>query len=227
MKKLKLTLLILCAVSFVGHLFLYPHLPDMIPSNWSFDGTINSYSEKSLSIFLALLPALLLLLMDFIPRIDPRGRNYQKHEKAYQFFMIAIVLFLTVMVWVSNLAALGYTVDMGLLVQLGLGILFLIIGNFMPQIRSNYTFGIKTPWAIENEYVWRKTHQAGGIVFCLLGILFLISAFFKSEIFSWVIMGFLLISTLGLSLYSYLVYRKLGAQPGEQSAKQKETPDEE
>ena len=75
MKKMKFLLLFICAISFVAHLILYPQLPDIIPTNWGFDGTINGYSPKSTSIFLALLPVLMVLLFDLIHRIDPRGSN--------------------------------------------------------------------------------------------------------------------------------------------------------
>lgn len=218
MKKTKILLLILCVLSFFAHLLLvYPKLPDIIPTSWGFDGTVNGYSGKGTSIFLALLPALMLLLLDVIPKIDPRSHNYAKHQKAYQFFMAGISLLLIVTTWVSNFSILGYRVNVSMVIQLFMGILFLIIGNFMPQIHSNYTFGIKTPWAIENEYVWKKTHQAGGIVFCIMGLLFLVSAFFTSEIFLTVIMICLVASSLGLYLYSYLVYRQIKPEKKEES----------
>lgn len=210
MKKTKLFSLILCIASFAAHMiFVYPVLPDTIPTSWGFDGTVTGYSGKGTSIFLALLPAILLVFLDIVPKIDPRRQNYQKHQKAYQIFILAITLLLVVTTWVSNFAALGYDVNVEMIIQLFMGVLFLIIGNYMPQIRSNYTFGIKTPWAIENEYVWKKTHQAGGVVFCLMGLFFLVSAFFTSRIFAGLMIGFLLVSSIGLYLYSYLIYRNI------------------
>lgn len=174
MKKQTVFLLILCVLAFLGHMLVYPSFPEMVPTHWSFDGEVNGYSTKSTTIFLALLPLILTILFPIIPKIDPRGKNYAKHEKAYDIFRI----------------------------------LFLVIGNYMPQIRNNYTLGIKTPWTLENEWVWRKTHLMGGIVFCIMGILFILSGIFPFAWLAVVSVAAVFVGVIWMYLYSYLAYQK-------------------
>ena len=79
----------------------------------------------------------------------------------------------------------------------------------MPQIRPTYFFGIKTPWTLENPDVWRKTHKFGGILFCIMGVLFILSAFFGSELFvHGILVPVILGSVAVLYIYSYVLYRK-------------------
>lgn len=208
MKKQTLILLILCVLAFLGHMLLYPSLPEIVPTHWGLDGEVNGYSEKSTTIFLALLPLLLTILFQVIPKIDPRGKNYEKHEKAYDIFRFVLILFLIGMIGITDAAILGYPVAINRLVPVGVGILFLVIGNYMPQIRNNYTLGIRTPWALENEWVWRKTHTMGGVVFCIMGILFILSGIFPFAWLSAVAAAAVFIGVIWLYLYSYLAYQK-------------------
>ena len=209
LKKNKTTvfLLVLCTLSFAAHLCLLPLMPDTVPTHWSFDGTVDGYSSKYTTIFLSALPLLMLILFFFIPKIDPRGKNYQKHEKAYQVFQVLIILFCLVMNWSTNAVIFGYPLRIELIAPLGLGALFLAAGNYMPQIRPNYTFGIRTPWTLESEWVWKKTHTMGGIVFCISGVIFLISAFFPEKL-SFVALGVLLAGLFWLYFYSWLMFKK-------------------
>lgn len=208
MKKTKIVLIVICVLSFLGQLYIYPQLPDVIPTHWGISGEADGFSDKSTALFLALVPLILLLAFQVIPKIDPRGANYKKHAKAYDYFITAFTLFLVAITWLSSLVALGADARVNQLVPVGVGILFLIIGNYMPQIRSNYTLGVKTPWTIESEWVWKKTHVMGGIVFCILGILFILTGILASELLGSLSLAVLLISTAWLYLYSYLLYRK-------------------
>ena len=78
--------------------------------------------------------------------------------------------------WAAAAIGMGISLSIDRIICFLLGAVFLITGNYMPRIQSNFTFGIRTPWTIENETVWKKTHRLGGFGFCLGGILFLIAA---------------------------------------------------
>lgn len=145
MNKLRIVSLTLCVLSFIGQVLLYPRLPEIVATHWDFNGEANGYSSKTTLLFLSLLPLLLLLLFQMIPKLDPRGRNYQKHEKAYDVMILMTTLLMIGVTWITNFAALDYAVPVEGFVSIGVGLLFLVLGNYMPQIRPNYTFGIKTP----------------------------------------------------------------------------------
>lgn len=202
-------LLILCILSFIGHLIVYPMLPEMIPIQWSSSGEVSSWGQKYMDLILALLPIVIMFLMMVTPKIDPRKANYNKHSHVYHLFLVGITLLLVACSWLSALAGLGYDVNIHTLLPLALGCLFIAFGNHMPQIRSNYFFGIKTPWTLASDVVWKKTHKMGGILFCIMGILLIISAFSRSTSFvKMILVPYVFISILLLYGYSYLVFRR-------------------
>lgn len=208
MKKQTIFLFILCALSFIGHLFVLPLLPDQIPIHWNVYGEADNWAGKFSSLFLALLPALMLILFLVIPRIDPRGKNYEKHQKAYQVFISVMIIFFNIILWIINAAGLGYPVPIGRLVPIGCGLILIAVGNYMPQLRTNYTMGIKNPWTLESEWVWKKTHAMGGIVFCIMGFVMILNGFFPADWMAMISLGSILLGVLGLEVYSYLLYRK-------------------
>lgn len=208
MKKQTIFLFILCALSFIGHLFVLPLLPDQIPIHWNVYGEADNWAGKFSSLFLALLPALMLILFLVIPRIDPRGKNYEKHQKAYQVFISVMIIFFNIILWIINAAGLGYPVPIGCLVPIGCGLILIAVGNYMPQLRTNYTMGIKNPWTLESEWVWKKTHAMGGIVFCIMGFVMILNGFFPADWMAMISLGSILLGVLGLEVYSYLLYRK-------------------
>ena len=202
-----IVLLIIAVISLIGHVCIYPMLPDWIPIQWSSDGSVSNWGAKYMDLVLAALPILILLFMKAAPYIDPRRANYRKHPHAYDIVIVGVTLLLIVCSWLSAFSGLGYDVNIQTLIPAGIGILFIALGNTMPQIRPTYFFGIKTPWTLENPDVWRKTHKFGGILY---GVFFLLSAFLGSEVF---VHGILVPVILGsvaiLYIYSYIVYRKI------------------
>lgn len=198
----------LTIISFIGQLFFYPRLPKHIPIQWSSDGQVNTYGPSWMALILAALPFAVWLLMNILPKIDPRRRSYQQHIKAYHIFMAVISLFLMAASWFSTLTAIGLSLPISSILAVLLGIIFFIIGNYMPQIRSNYTFGIKTPWTLEDPEVWRKTHRLGGVLFCLMGLAFILSGLFATPLLRSII-PFTVIASIVLTYgYSYILYRK-------------------
>ena len=198
----------LSVVSLLAHACLLPEMPDIVPTHWGFDGTINGYSSKYVTLFLAALPFILFFFMKLLPCIDPRKKSYALHKKAYDVFIYTMTLFLICLTWATDAAIFGLPVRIEQVVPVAVGILFLAIGNYMPQLRTNYTMGIKTPWTLESEYVWKKTHAMGGVLFCIMGILLILSGVFPSRLMTMLALGFILAGTLWLYVYSWLVYRK-------------------
>ena len=143
MKKQTIFLLVICILSFAGHLFVYPMLPEEVPIHWNVYGEADNWAGKASTLFLALLPMLMLLMLRIIPKIDPRGKSYEKHQKAYQIFITLLILFLNITLWITNALCLGYPVPIERLIPIGVGIILLTVGNHMPQLRTNYTMGIK------------------------------------------------------------------------------------
>lgn len=213
-KKLYLALLALCIVNFAAHLYFYPALPDIVPTHWGFEGEVNGWGPKYTILILCALPLGILLMLAIVPRIDPRAQNYEKFDNIYRGFVIGIVVFLCAITWLSELTVFKVLPDSSNLVSLlifgGCGILFIILGNYMPRVKQNYTFGCKTPWALNDEHNWNRTQRMGGIVFVAIGIVFLVAMPFAKLLGETGMLVLLLVASLGgtlwIYLYSYLVF---------------------
>jgi len=206
--KVSKLIIIIVLLSIIGTIIIFDRIPEKVPGHFNFSGEVDRYDNKSSLFFTATLPLILYLLMIFLPKIDPKRSSYLKHYKAYGIFQIAIVLFLIVIHWLVVLISLGYSINVGILVRVGVGILFLIIGNYMGQIRQNYFFGIKTPWTLANERVWRKTHRVGGISFVISGLLLIITSFTKGTFALIAFITSLIIAVVIPYGYSYLEYKR-------------------
>jgi uncharacterized membrane protein len=102
--------------------------------------------------------------------------------------------------------ALGYDLlNVGMLMSLLFGALFVVIGNYMPKCRQNQNLGIRIPWTLADEGNWNATHRLGGWVWMISGVVLLATAFLG--IF-WILISVLLIAVIVPTVYSYVYYRK-------------------
>ena len=144
-------------------LAVYPRLPSEIPTNWNFSGEADAFGPRYTIFYGAVLTVGLQLLMAALPKIDPRGGNYARFGAAYRAMRLVLALFgLGVTVVQAASAFPGAKLDATGLVTAGTGILLAMIGNYLPKIRPNYMCGIRTPWTLASENVWRRTHRLAG-----------------------------------------------------------------
>lgn len=208
-KKEILPILLILITLAVG-LYLYPQLPDRVPSHWDINGQINGYMPKTFSIYF--FPGLILfiyVLMSVLPLMDPNKTNIEVFENSYFWFKVVLVLYLAGIYFITIYAALGNEIDIGRFISWGIGILFLFIGWMMPRIKKNYTIGIRFPWTLHSEVVWDKTHKLGGQLFMTLAGILLLASFLPGVYTFWILMGGILLLMTTLVAYSYLEYRKL------------------
>lgn len=178
MKTNKLVIWI-AALSLAGTVAAYFFLPETIPTHWNFEGRIDAWSPRWSILALGSLPLALALLMRWLPRLDPRREAYARHAKTYEILQVLIILMLTGLVWVTVAAGLGMALDVSAAIRVLIGVLFLGIGNFMGRLKRNYFVGIRTPWTLADDEVWRKTHRRGAVVFIIIGACFLLSLAFR------------------------------------------------
>ncbi len=189
------------------------NFPDKIPTHWDINGDVNDYGGKWAVFLGPMIGTAMYFLMIVLPKIDPRKKNYDLFSGAYWMIRIGIILLMSIIGIVTELVSLGYKLDVGMIVQLAVLGLFLLIGNQMGRIRPNYFVGIRTPWTIDNEEVWTKTHRLAGRIWvgtCL--VLMLVLFFIPVKIFA--IIFFVSIITMSVIplVYSYLLYKKIKAQ---------------
>ncbi|MGL6175080.1 MAG: SdpI family protein [Cellulosilyticaceae bacterium] len=199
---------LLSILSILVTLVLYTKLPSEIPIHFNASGEVDNWGPKSFALFTASLPILLGFFTLIIPKIDPKRSSFSKHAKAYNIFIFFIVLFMLGIHWATFLFSLGYNISVDKVVMVFVGILFIIMGNYMPQIRHNYTFGVKTPWALHDENNWRATQRFGGYMFIIMGITSFLHLFIPSETSAYLFLVVVLGGVIACYFYSYLYFKK-------------------
>ncbi len=206
-KKIFLLSALLIFISLIGTCILYPQLPAEIAIHFNSQGVADGFTGKEGIFFTALLPVLLLGLFFIVPKIDPRKASYEKHQQVYRITIFSILVFMLIIHWIIVLTALEYAISVEKVIPILVGVLFIILGNYLPRIHSNYTFGIRTPWALENTDNWKKTQRVGGYCFILSGILIIIESLFFTPLTVLFWFSIVLIVVVPY-LVSYLEYKK-------------------
>lgn len=198
------------ALAFIVTSILITRLPDPVPIHWNIAGEPDNFAPRSWGVYLLPLTALgLYLLVMLIPSLDPKRANYEKFADTYHLLAVAFVMFL---VFIQGVML--YTIVVGEgelntnLVLVAVGVLFILIGNYMPRMRPNWFAGIRTPWTLSDPVVWRRTHRLGGHVFIGAGILMALTAVLP---FRWGLPLLLLaiaIAAIVPVAYSYWLYRR-------------------
>lgn len=201
-------LFILVAIMFFASLLLYSRLPEKMPTHWNIAGEVDNYSSRFWGAFMMPVLALgILLLMLLTPLIDPRKENYSKFSSSYRAIRSILIVFFTGLHFLLLIASLGYNINIGKFVTLGVGVMFFIMGNYMPKVRHNYFLGIKVPWTLASDKVWKKTHRLAGKLFVISGIIMFLGIFFSDLIRFWLIIICAIGSSLVSMVYSYVIYR--------------------
>lgn len=204
-------LLLIIAIPLITAIFVYPYMPDLVPTHWNIKGEVDDYSSREFgTFFLPLLNIGMYALFIILPNLDPKRANYDKFTGSYTLIRYSIHVFFIIMFTLIVLTSLGYVVDIGLWISVCVSILFIVMGNIMGKVRHNYFVGFKFPWTLANEEVWRKTHQFGAKAMVLGGIIALIGviATYNSLRFAFLMVG-IFIPLIITTIYSYIYYKKI------------------
>lgn len=196
-------------LTLVAWLIALPHLPATMPIHWGANGEADGFATKINAMILTVgIMVLIYFIIAFVPRIDPRKENYKYFSKTYNILLNAVLLLFFFVNISTILQGLGYNVPMAYIAPIMAGLVFIIIGNYLQRVRSNYFMGIRTPWTLSNENVWKKTHRLSGKIFFIGGLLILISAFLPDGYKSVIMWGSIVLCVAVPYLYSYLAYKK-------------------
>lgn len=208
--KLILTSVIILLPILAGVL-LWNHLPDSVATHFTMEGTPNGWSSKGFTVFG--IPLFLLachLLCTFGTSMDPKRQNMS--EKLFTLVLWICPVISIMMPIVIYGYALGYETSNGYYGTGILGVLFIIIGNYLPKCRQNYTMGIKIPWTLNDEENWNHTHRMAGFLWVVGGFVILANVFLQMEWLLFVVFAAMVIVPI---VYSYLYYRKYGEKKEE------------
>lgn len=188
--------------------YYYPQMPERMATHWNFEGEANGFSSRLVGVFLFPLIMLIMTALFFaIPRVDPLKKNIDDFRVYYQRFVTFLLIFLMFVFLQTFLWNKGRGVSVSLAVSLGMGILLYYSGVLCLKAKRNWFIGIRTPWTLSSDKVWNKTHQLGGRLFQIAGLLAVVGVFMGQYAFYFVLVPVIGI-TIFIVFYSYFVYRK-------------------
>lgn len=203
LKTLIITSIIILLPILAG-LLLWDQLPAQIPTHWNVDGEVDGWSSKPFAVFglpLILLAAQWLCMLG--TTADPKKGN---HPQKILHLVLWIIPVISLLVFAITYAtALGKEMRVEMIMPVFIGLVFAIIGNYMPKCKQNYTIGIKIPWTLDSEENWNKTHRFAGRLWVVCGIVIMLTGFFGGF---WIFIGIVSVMVLAPMIYSYILHRK-------------------
>lgn len=203
-----LILVALIVASLAISVHFYNDMPEKMATHWNSHEEADGWSGKNIALFMfPTILGLLTVIFLLIPNIDPLKQNLLKFERQFGVFMILLSTFIIIIQGQIISWNKGIPISPGLITTIALGIIFFYAGILLKSSKRNYFIGIRTPWTLNSDYVWNKTHKVGSILFRIAAIILIFSSLFK-EFTSWIVLitiGIVVIITI---VYSYILYSK-------------------
>ena len=218
MKNKKTLYFVLMFLPLIITLVVLPFLPEQIPAHYNFAGEIDRWGSKYEALLFPAITILMGFFMLWMAKIAAKQEeNGNNNEKIVFYTGMGISLWFTAMHTFSLYKAfaaagsMGYSVeaDINRIFCILLGISLVIIGNFMPKLRNNSIIGLRTPWSMKNDTVWKKSQLFGGISFIVCGVLMIIAGLLLEGFAAMCIaLGLLIVDTIVCVIYSYKISKK-------------------
>lgn len=208
MRKVTAAITGLVLLSFILSIYFYPQVPDQMATHWDSQGEVNGYMSKFWgSFFMPLLITGLVILFLVIPKIDPRKENIEMFRKHYEGFRLVLIIFLVLVHLHILLWNTGTQISPNAVIPLGIGLLFYYAGVLTENAEQNWFIGIRTPWTLSSEKVWKRTNRLGGKLFRIAGITAFSGVFFPEYAIYFILVPAVIVVVITV-VYSYLEYKK-------------------
>lgn len=210
LKQNKRTVLITSIIILLPVLFglvYWNELPEQMITHWGWDGTADGWSSRAFAVFgLPVVIFVLHWLCVFGTAMDPKNKG--QNGKVF-----CVVLWITPMLslFVNGIiyaVSLGIEVHSNLIVNLLMGVTFVVIGNYLPKCKQNHTIGIKIKWTLENEENWNATHRISGKIWVAGGLLLIACAFLPEFVAPFIMIATIVLLVVIPFIYSYRYHKK-------------------
>lgn len=189
-------------------IWLYPQLPDPVASHWNINGEADGFMPRFWGVFLMpIISVLLLALFIAVPAIDPLKANIQKFRGYFDGFIALLMLFLFYISLLVIFWNLGARFNMIQALSPAFAALFFFCGILVSHAERNWFIGIRTPWTLSSERVWKKTHKLGGRLFKASGVLSLLGVILPAYAIFFILAPVLFTAVYAMA-YSYFEFRK-------------------
>lgn len=203
LKLLIFTSIIILLPIFAG-LILWNKLPDEIPVHFNAQGVADDWAGKGWMVFG--LPLFMLAVHWFctvVTNLDPKKKNITRKSIGLVLWLCpALSLFVNGIIYAYTLNS---KINISTAFMLFFGFFFIVIGNYIPKCKQNYSIGIKVSWALNDEKNWNYTHRLAGKVWVIGGIFIIATAFLNSV---WLFPAITIIMIVIPVAGSYLYHKK-------------------
>lgn len=186
----------------------WPYASERIPVHWNISGNPTRYAGKFEGLFVLPLLALAIYLIPLLlPRVSPRRFDYERYGSAYQVIRTTVIALVAGLNVIAASSARGISIDMRTVFPVMLGLVMIVVGNYLGKLRRNRFVGVRTPWTSRSDESWKKTHNIGGKSFVICGLVLVIAGLLQV---SWVVaflIASLVVNGVFLTVYSYLIWR--------------------
>lgn len=204
--KLIISSIIILLPMLIGFIF-WNELPAQMTTHWGADAVADGQSTKLFAV--VGLPLILLLLhwvCVFFTARDPKNKGQNKKVFGMVLWICPVISFFAN--GIVYAAAFGKEFDITALTMLLIGLLLVIMGNYLPKCKQNHTIGIKIKWTLENEENWNATHRMSGKLWVIGGLILMLCAFLPLSLIPWALTLIILILVAVPFIYSYIYHRK-------------------
>lgn len=207
--KIEVAVIILVLIlSFGITAFFYNSMPEKVASHWNAAGDVDGWMPKKAALSVVPVAMVVLTIMFFVlPMIDPLKENIQKIIGIYYGFVIVFQLFMLMVQCFIILWNMGNRIHPMTPMSAGIAILFFYTGLIMDKVERNWFIGIRTPWTLSSDTVWKKTHQKGAMLFKICGIIAIPGVIFPDFAIYFIIVPIILVS-IYLVAYSYIEFKR-------------------
>ena len=183
---------------------MWDRLPDMMATHWNMHNEADGFSSKASAVFF--MPFFMLAIQWFCILMTTLDAKHKNHSDK----LIKVVLWIVPVMSIASCGsmyayALGMNLKIGAVISFALGIIFIVLGNYMPKYKQNYTIGIRLPWTLDDEENWHKTHRFAGIVWVIGGIIILATSFLANV---WILLTVTIAMSIIPMIYSCMYYLK-------------------
>lgn len=186
-----------------------PSLPDQLATHWDASGTADDSLPK-LAVLVGgpLLTAGIVALFEAIPYFDPLGENIEKFHDVYDMMAVVTAGFIAYTYALVLAWNLGSEFEITQALSPAIAVLFFVVGILLERAERNWFVGIRTPWTLSSDAVWRHTHDRAAPLFKAAGIVALAGAV-RPEYFVYFVAGPAVAITVFATVYSYVDYRRV------------------
>ena len=204
-KKLILTSCVILVPIILG-LILWNKLPDKIPTHWNAAGEVDGWSSKVFGVFG--LPGILLAfhwICVLATSADPKRKNIDGKLWNIVFWICPVISMIIALL--SYGTAMGAELAVEKIMCVWMGLMFIIVGNYLPKCKQSYTMGIKLPWTLNDEENWNLTHRMAGKLWVVIGFAMFLSMLLPTFVMLAVNFSAVFVSCVIPSIYSYRLYK--------------------